>query len=275
MFGTLESIQVEITDTEDFNEEPTGNVTYYIINLEDIGIKNSEYGNEQDEKDVYVLSKETWKVYYIKGVNIGGKKHYSLTKELRAMVDKKQQLNISEDTITFLADKVEWTNIGVKVDVKIPKSYTLNSITTDNTNIGEPTYTIDAAENKIYTFNAVLIAENYEIGVNYTKNGNTKTAKYKVENVDVTYPTISKDGTANTEEYLKGFVTNDIGSGVIKFKYVEERINAIDVPIYMNEYGIDIKNGNIKRGAKEYTLYAEDKAGNYIIRYINNLGVII
>ncbi|MDD2627893.1 MAG: hypothetical protein PHR25_02465 [Clostridia bacterium] len=275
MSGNLESVKIEVTDAEDFNEEPIGNITYYIIDLKDIGIKNTEYGNREDEKDVYVISKETWKVYYIKGANIGRKKYYSLTNELRSIVDKKQQLNIAEDTITFVADKVEWTNLGVKVDVKIPISYTLNSVTTNNTNIATPTYVTDAAGNKIYTFNAALIAEKYEISVNYTKNSNTKISKYKVENIDVTYPTIIKNGTANTEEYLKGFEANDIESGIVKFKYVEERINAIDIPIYINEYGIDIKNGNIKRGANEYTLYAEDKAGNYTIKYINNLGDII
>lgn len=79
-----------INDKEQFNLEEnysSGIVTLYEIDYLKADIENLKRGTGKEENDVYLISKTTNKVYYLKGVKIG-KVYYTLTDEL------KESLNI-------------------------------------------------------------------------------------------------------------------------------------------------------------------------------------
>lgn len=95
--GSYEIIEIEVTDTmkaqfsnETFNSD--GTLVLYIVNLSEIGVENITRGTkeENNEKDVYAFSKDTGKVYYIKGYKVGKSIYYTLTNELRKLVGLKE-----------------------------------------------------------------------------------------------------------------------------------------------------------------------------------------
>ncbi len=79
-----------IDGKEQFNLEEdysSGRVTLYKIDYLKADIENLKRGTGKEENDVYLISKTTNKVYYLKGVKID-KVYYTLTDEL------KESLNI-------------------------------------------------------------------------------------------------------------------------------------------------------------------------------------
>ncbi len=273
---------VEIAETQFEGETFTnGTVNLYVLDLKELDIKNTSYGNKkigstdvQKEKDIYAVSEKTGKVYYIAGFESDGKKYYTLTDELRQMIEKNQNVTIGEKTITFTPSKLGWSSEGVSVDVFVPTEFTSPSITIDNANI---TYTSTSDSNGVYYIvNNEKVVEGYTITVNYSKNGTTGTATYTAK-VDTVTPVISKNaGILNTETRINGLESNDNKSGIKYFKYAEGVIDENDVKEYIHAYGKNVNKGSLKFDTKtKYTLYAEDKAGNYIIMYINKLGELV
>lgn len=277
---TLKSIEITPTDVSQFNSETltNGKLLLETLDLQSLGLNSTNYGNNEigetnteKSKDVYAISQATGKVYYIAGVNIGGKKYYTLTDELRQMIEKNQELNIAEETITFTPNKAGWSKDAIKVKVTVPSGYTSPSVSINNTNIQYSTTT----ENGLtyYNINTSSIAESYTVTVNYTKGGVTSTASYTTK-IDKTAPVISKDtNVSNTAEKINGLKAVDSESGIKYFKYAEESISSSDVKQYMYAYGKDMTSGSISfKSGQSYTLYAEDKVGNYTIMYIDGTG---
>ena len=283
--NTKESITIDLTKLNSkylnqFDGETIlqNKVDLYVLDLLELDIKNTNYGDknigstdEEKEKDVYAVSEKTGRVYYIAGFESDGEKYYTLTDELRQMIEKNQNITIGEKTITFTPSKIGWSNEGVSVDVFVPSEFTSQAITVDNANI---TYTTTSDSNGIYYMvNSAKIAEDYTITISYTKNGKTDSATYTAK-IDTSAPVISKNvDIPNTETRVKGIEASDNKSGIKYFKYSEGVIEEKDVKEYMHAYGRNIKKGTLKFDAKsKYTLYAEDKSGNYTVMYINILG---
>lgn len=284
-----ESITITPTDVTDetivtqFEGETftDGSLNLEVLVLTNLDIKNTNYGNktigssdEEKAKDVYAVSSKTGRVYYIAGFKSGDKTYYTLTDELRQMVEKDQNTVIGEKTITFTPSKIGWASEGVSVEVFVPSEFTSPNITINNENIS---YTETIETNGItYTVNDSKVAENYTITVNYTKNGTGGTATYTTK-IDTTAPIIAKDNSiANTQTHIKGLNATDSLSGIAEFKYAQGAVQASDAKSYMYAYGKNINNGNIKFANKTvYTLYAEDKVGNYIVNYINSQGELV
>lgn len=65
-------------ETIDMNNE----VILYELDLEAIEIEDNQFGNKNTEKDVYVLSKQTNKVYYLEGIKVKDTTYYTLTEDL-------------------------------------------------------------------------------------------------------------------------------------------------------------------------------------------------
>ncbi len=278
----VETLEVTPTDTTQFEGEVfnNGNINLDVLDLPSLDIKNTNYGNKsignndtEKNKDVYTVSQTTGRVYYIAGFEINGKIYYTLTDELLKMVDKNQNLLIGENTIVFTPSKIGWGNEGIAVTVAIPSEFTSPSIQINNSNIQ---YTSSTSNNiRYYNVNTSKVAEEYTITVSYTKNGTAAAATYTAK-IDTTAPEIIKSGeVANTSNEVKGLSATDSKSGIKYFKYAEGVIDISNVKAYMDSYGRKINNGSIKFETKTpYTIYAEDKAGNYRIAYIDVYGNI-
>ena len=277
---TIESIQIVPSDVSQFNLETLSNGTILLetLDLQGLDIKNTSYGNKEigkneteKQKDVYAVSLATGKVYYVAGFEIAGKKYYTLTDELRQMIEKKQNLNIGEKTVTFTPNTVGWGKDAVTVTVSVPTEFTSPSITINNANIK---YTSSSANGVVYyNVNTGKVAEPYTVTVNYTKGGVVSSATYTAK-IDKTSPVISKDlNIANTSERINGLKAVDTESGMKYFKYAEGVISLADAKSYISAYGKNITDGSINfKNKQNYTLYAEDKVGNYSIMYVDTEG---
>lgn len=79
-----------------FDGEPQNDnneIVVYELDLSALGITDTVYGNKKTEKDVYVMSKTTGRVYYIEGIKANGITYYTLTDELLGIKAK----NITQD----------------------------------------------------------------------------------------------------------------------------------------------------------------------------------
>lgn len=72
----FEEIEIDLSDVKNqyltqFTEEiPVDNkIKAYVVDLEKVGVDSTRYGNKLngDEKDIYVVTKDTYMVYYLKG----------------------------------------------------------------------------------------------------------------------------------------------------------------------------------------------------------------
>lgn len=94
----------DVTDTAvtQFDEEPkdsNNQITLYEVDLTAIGIDDTEFGNKESEKDVYVLSKETGIVYYLEGVKYDGMTYYTLIEDLIDIDDRNEKTD-EVDTVS-------------------------------------------------------------------------------------------------------------------------------------------------------------------------------
>jgi len=278
--ASVSTIQIEPSDLNQFEGEKItdGKLLLNILELTELDITNTLYGNKkigetdtQKEKDIYAVSTETGKVYYIAGFKDGDKTYYTLTDELLDMIEKKQNLLISEKTIVFTPSKLGWSNEGVSVIATVPQDYEITSFEIDNSNITYIEETIDNV--KTYTINSTKLLENYEILIKYTRNGIEGNVKYKTK-LDTVVPTIFKDeNIANSSIAINGIKATDTESGVKYFKYAEGIINDSNVKEYMASYGKKINKSSINMKNKSvYTIYAEDKAGNYAVLHLDGDG---
>lgn len=280
---TLETIQITPSDMSQFNLETLSNGTLLLetLDLPSLDIKSTSYGNKEigeddteKAKDVYAVSLATGKVYYIAGFEIAGKKYYTLTDELRQMIEKKQNLTVGEKTVTFTPSVVGWGKDGISVTVAVPSEFTSPSLEISNANIK---YTSTTANGVLYyNVNTEKVAENYTVTVNYTKGGVVSSATYSAK-IDKTAPVISKDtSVSNVTGKVNGLKATDTESGIKYFKYAEGVISLSDANSYMKAYGKNITNGSINfKNSQNYTLYAEDKAGNYSIIYVDINGQLV
>lgn len=244
-----------------------------VINLGKLKITNTNYGNLTSLDDVYAYSLTTGKVYYAKGIEIDGVKYYGLTEELRNRF-KLQSANNALYSIVFSPSVIGYTNKPITVTVKVPVSFTSISIVTSNEQIqvGSPTNVNNMNE---YMVNTNLVDGNYEITVSYSFENNTYTSKYVVNSYDVTKPIINPVEFSNiviTEtksggvEYLNNVFATD-ESGIKVLKYSIEEVAEDKAEEYFKDKGFDVNNKkiNLDKGSYIYTIYSEDKAGNFSV----------
>lgn len=84
-YGSSGTISVNVGENEAFKEEKkiNGEVNFYKIDLNKIGVVSSKRGKEEASGDVYAFSPFTKKIYYLNGVQ----DYYSLTPELEERVN--------------------------------------------------------------------------------------------------------------------------------------------------------------------------------------------
>lgn len=261
---------IELGDLYQFEDETIEDetISFKSIDFNLIGINDLRYGTSNQTRDIYVLSENTGKVYYLLGVEYNGKIHYTLTEEMynlagiqpTKLVGAKE---IKKFDVIFVPSDVNDTNIPITVKVKLPKEATINSVVvTNEKSVGEET--IEGVY-KVISINDSSVDKNgnYEIQVSYTYNAINKTVKYQVDNFDNTSPIISVDETKEGKTRIINIQTKDEQNDIKVLKYAE---SIIKDAAYFKNYG-KLFNGTQLRlnDDLDYTLYVEDSSGNYQI----------
>lgn len=271
------TINVEATIKDEQFEGETiaedNTVTLKILDLGKLKITNTKYGNLNIDTDVYAVSSQTGRVYYVQGIEIDGKIYHSLTDTLK----QRFNLNIVANnlsSIVFVPSVIGYTNQPITVVVKVPNTYTNIVISTSNDEIQIGSQTTKETTYE-YGINGNKIAGNYTVTVSYNNGTQTLTSKYEVNGYDVTAPVINpvvydnlvyKENDAQTIDYLTNVSATD-ESGIRKIKYALGTITEEDALTYFKDNGNVIIDGiiNLSRETTIYTIYSEDNAGNYSV----------
>ena len=282
---TLGDITVDIISASTQFEGETSEddiVTLKVLDFGKLKITNTVYGNKETEKDVYAVSAETGKVYYVQGIDINGQIYYSVTEAL------KNRFNITTSShklssVVFVPSVIGYSNQPINVVVKVPNTYTNIAISTSNAQIqigsqveNESTYE--------YNVNSNLVAGNYVITVSYNDGTQTITSKYNVDGYDVTKPLIEGLSNANFVykqvgdtrlEYLIDLKVTD-SSGIKNIKYEMGSIDEDEAKGYFSKNTNVITDGkiNLNKSTTIYTIYAEDNAGNISVLTFDKLDYI-
>lgn len=275
-----------------------GATTLYYLELEKIYDSNGSltdelhslnYGLQKNEEDVYLVSKETGRVYYKDGVE----GYFTLTNELKekiGYVEENKDNTVIIGNVSFKKSVDDYTNSPITTTIKVPKTYEniLCKVYSDTLN-GSEILTFDVqGEYRIYTTSSTMNS-NYYIVVSYTDNGKTNSVTYTVDNFDNVVPNVEIVGS---KKQIKNNLTNEIetfyqldysdnSSGIDEIKYAETKVEA-DVNTetnnlnlireYMKVYGIAVNNNVLKisNDARWLTIYVKDKAGNekYIYKQV-------
>ena len=277
---TTETVNIVVSNlsSEELNDQfsgeniSSGKVELNVLNLGELKITNTKYGNLKTANDLYAYSTKTGKVYYAQGVEIDGVVYYTLTDELRNTFN----LNLVNEQLTsvvFVPSAIGYTNQPIEVTVKLPTSFTNISITTSNTNVLVGGQTVVGTTYE-YNVNTSKVAGNYDITVTYINGSQSYTTTYSVNGYDATKPVISSLTEENfieaySEEdnsYLTNIIAND-ESGIKYLKYSTGIVSEQNAQEYFSKNGNNVINGiiNLNGEINEYTIYAQDDAGNFAI----------
>lgn len=240
------------------------------VDYQAVGITNLKYGTSETANDIYAISENSGKVYYVKGFKVGNDTYFTLTESLKNLliVNKDKDLTNSGAPVVFEPTQTSYTNSDVSVKVKVPSTYATVSVYANNNIVP-----MSGSENGFNIYN-VNESGNYTITVNY----NEKTSVYNVANVDKISPVVeisSYQEITNPEDDIIGYYkitkNNDDLSGIKLVKYEEELFkDATLMKEHFEISGIVLDNNIIpvRKGVKAITLYVEDNAGNWTAQFI-------
>lgn len=253
----LDSFALSQFDGETINDNI---VNLYKLDVAAIGIEETIFGNNNTELDVYVISKTTGKVYYLYGVKINNEIHYTLNETLYGYVDSKEEgfETIKIKDVIFNVSSIENTKEPVRINVRLPKDATLDSINaTNSVAIGQ--MLMEKSYQKI-PVNTTNVTGNYTVTVVYTIDSKQNTAKYEVKNADNAGPVILVTNTKQTGYTVLEINVTDELSGVDKIKYETVAVTGEEYFKYSGKILSDNKINCYTSGT--YTIYAIDKVGN-------------
>jgi type II secretory pathway pseudopilin PulG len=284
VYPTLEEYKFDVSgltkdELDQFANEPiiTNNITLYKIDSKIFGLSDLKYGNGTDEKDYYLLSKNTGKVYYAYGIKFKGMIYYTLTEDLKKLANYTSSDNIisSTDSIEFNPTTTKWTNTAIVTEIKVPKSYLNVNVTIEQSGINNYDLTILSTDDLYNIYRAEGINNNYTISVKYEKNGSdtlVKEQNYSVTNYDNTNPVITvsqvksivDNSNNSTYKYIDIVNKSDDLSGIKSVKYENSLIEVSNINTYFSTKGITVEDSiPIKEDTSYITVYIEDYAGNY------------
>ncbi|MDD3304137.1 MAG: hypothetical protein PHP54_04390 [Clostridia bacterium] len=263
-----------------------GKIVLNEIDYDKIGITDLKYGNgKRSANDIYAVSMQTGKVYYVMGLTINNYSYYTLTTDLVNLLKlSDKQIDITDPVIVFTPNNIDWSNTNVEVSIKIPKLFSLQEIKVNNTAIS----IANPIEEGSYNVYNVENTGNYSILVTYT-NSQISTqklyAKYSVTNFDNIAPAftlgeVKKMDGGNLSGYVDITSKIENGSGLKKIKYeyngiYETAIGSEDkktVKAHFENNGIELDTKAtmipIRKETRKLTVYMEDNAGNNSIMTI-------
>lgn len=289
-YPTINSIVVDISELDStYQSQFTANGESVVggkiilneIDYSKIGITDLKYGTgKRGANDIYAVSNQTGKVYYVMGLKIGNYAYYTLTTDLAKLLKlNDNQIDDTDPVVIFTPNKIEWTNQEIKVSIKIPKIFSLVQIKVNNSVVD----ITDPIEEGSYNVYNISNSGNYSIVVTYRKSQDdvdNSYAKYNVTNFDNTAPTFTlseakKMEGGNLSSYVD--ITNKVetGSGLKKIKYEYNGIFNVTVTdsdkkfvkAHFENNGIELDTKAnvipIVKGTRKLTVYMEDNAGNW------------
>ena len=162
--------KVENDDKKQFEGEDgdtSDSIVLYVINKEKLGITETVYGNGNvTDNDIYVFSKKTDSVYYLKGLKIGGKTYYTLTDDLKKIINYEESNFNSSD---------EGNNTNRENNIKIELGNEIKALVSSDGS--EKHYyvpvkiTDDLGEIKIKKFEREIFSSDEEAKIYFKTNG--------------------------------------------------------------------------------------------------------
>ena len=284
-FPVDESIVVDLSNvttesiTQFGDETKTNNtIILYKVDKTKLNKMDLRYGNEKNnnKNDVYAVSKDTGRLYYVQGVKVSGRTYYTLTQDLEDLIQyDKISGAFNRDGIVFIPSTTLWTNEDISVKARVPKDYNVIEATVKDANNNIIASLSGTAEKDYTVYNGTNLGENCYIEIKYqksTEDTGTLRQVYAATNVDKTPIAINNlkvTNLANNEENIDNVsisfdLSNDI-SGVKALKYEPENISSEEIAkSYFKTSGILVQNNVVVLSAiaGNVTIYVEDKAGN-------------
>lgn len=273
---------------EQFKDEEilNNNIELYEIDFSKLGMIEINLADKEytsDKANVYLISKKTGKVYYKKGYKVGKNIYYTLNDELRKIINYVDKSNINDGIIFNKTD--EKIDGKVSVNIKIPSSYIVESITS---NCDDFSYNTNNSDE--YVQYTTLSSTNSVITITYKISdiSESKVLKYSINTADNTKPAFelsdikTLESATSIKKYIEIVNLQDTISGIKTIKYANENVSEEDAKEYFFTKGITVENNIIflNNDFSEITVYVEDNAGNYSIKsflrynYITN-GLIL
>lgn len=249
------------------NNEGNGiaSFTVYAIDYDLIGVDSLIYGKDSENYDIYVVSRKSGKVYYLKGLKIGSEIYYTVTDDIDNLLSYNSEKNtVNSPVIKFEPSTTEWTSDDVTIKVTIPNGYSVSSVK----------YNDGSTE---FNNNEVKVERNGTLVITYTdEKGESKNVKYIVSNIDKDVPNVPNDKlvfknveTSDSIGYIEMSKSDEL-SGIKNVKYDYGDYSTLggkyfkSAGIYAKEDLIFVKNYN-----EPITLYVEDAAGNFILKVVD------
>ncbi|MDD3304138.1 MAG: hypothetical protein PHP54_04395 [Clostridia bacterium] len=285
-FPVEESIIVDLSKVSpemmtQFSAETKNNntITLHKIDMSKLSKTELRYGKEKNKEDIYGVSKETGIVYYVQGIKVNNKSYYTLNSELEALIDYDTiDSPLSKDGIIFKPSTTTWTNKDITVKTSVPKKYNVLEATVKNASNAIIASLQGVATDNYMIYDATNVGENCYVEIKYQRSTSDTTVLrqvYTADNVDKTPIAISniitkvmQETNGNEKKISISFdVLNDI-SGLKVLKYEAENIQESVAKSYFQANGILIQNNNIVVDGtiKHITIYAEDNAGNGVVK---------
>ena len=280
----LSGISEDIINTQFEGEEILNNeITVYRIDIAALGFNNVTYGSQQREKDIFVISTTTNRIYYLEGIKANNTTYYTFTEDLEIMLGSKYKVENAKSQIIFKPSEISWAANAITTEVIIPLEFTSVNITTNlegNNNISS----IQEVNGKnVATVNIQEKKTNYTITVTYMHGDENKTETFEVKNYDGTKPSITtgnleyKVSGDKVETYIPNIVATDSQSGIKEIKFEKDKISNESAKEYFEKRGEILKGNKISvdNTAKYYTIYVVDNAGNFNLINIYNPNVVV
>lgn len=273
----LEKVNFDINEIDEkykdqFSLEDVQNM--YKLDLEKLGKIDNVFGKGEKLNDIYIVSIDTNKVYYLSGINVGEKIYYTLTDDLKSVI--RYSDNLVNDGIIFTKSENKWTNKDITTNILIPNEYKDISITVIKDGNVISNLSEYLGEDKYNKYIVQGINGCYSINIKYLKNDVSKFIKYDITNFDNTIPAYSLsdkkifDNEKDKYCYIELSDVVDNASGIAKLKYLKSNASLEDV----RDKGNNIINNIIEfdENTDYITLYIEDNAKNYVYKVIDLRG---
>lgn len=282
----LDVSKISASSISQFDSESISNnkINLYEIDMNLLGKMDTVYGQKSGgNDDVFAISKDTKKIYYIRGLKVSSITYYTLNDELKDIIKYTSSEDILiKDGIKFEESIKEWTNQKVSAKIKVPSNYTNVIVTVKQVGYANEILTGNLEENyNIYNAKSLASdpAGNYIVSVQYKKGtSDTYEQIFEVKNYDGTKPSITfetpfvvkkMEDKQNNEiySYINIVNSSDDKSGIKVVKYENVKLNATQKNTYFKTSGIVVQNNVVKiqEGSDYVSVYVEDNAGNFEI----------
>lgn len=275
----------ELFEIELNNNGENENVEFYEIDLKKAGADMIQVGSGKNgSDDIYVISTNSLKVYYLKGLFYRKKMYFSLNSDIASIVklDNTNTKDMSTTSVnTFAGITVSKSNsgysntLGLKIIANVSEGETVrlkyNGIIEKNLILAEGRTTLminnitdfnnyfqnPLTNDEIQAFNN-LVGSNRYIDLTKYKSGNV-VGSYKIDvsDYDNVPPTLNIEGIQKHEEfYIVNGITND-NNGIAKSGVVQVKYEYIDKVGEINDKTID--ENYMRNKAKAISINEEGK----------------